>query len=101
MKVDSVGIFAILSMSYITTHRVPVENQITALSVVNIAIKFSPCTNKNIVMNYTNENGRHASTIDIFCRKDIRIGTSVHKIQSHIDICLCQWMKYKNIILLR
>ena len=50
------GIIAILSMLYITTRivktytsvgkipRVPVENQITTLSVVKIAIKFSPCT---------------------------------------------------------
>ena len=56
MEVDSVGIIAILSMSYITIRivktytsvakisRVPVENQITTLSVVKIAIKFSPCT---------------------------------------------------------
>ena len=53
MEVDSVGIIAILSMSYITTRivktsvakipRVTVENQITKLSVVKIAIKFSPC----------------------------------------------------------
>ena len=55
MEVDSVGNIAILSMSYITTRivktytsvakisRVPVENQITTLSVVKIAIKFSPC----------------------------------------------------------
>ena len=55
MEVDSVGIIAILNMSYITTRivktytsvakipRVPVENQITTLSVVKIAIKFSPC----------------------------------------------------------
>ena len=55
MEVDSVGIIAILSMSYLTTRivktltsvakipRVPVENQITTLSVVKIAIKFSPC----------------------------------------------------------
>ena len=55
MEVDSVGIIAILSMSYITTRivktyismakipRVPVENQIITLSVVKIAIKFSPC----------------------------------------------------------
>ena len=54
MEVDSVGIIAILSMSYITTRivktytsvakilRVPVENQITTPSVVKIAIKFSP-----------------------------------------------------------
>ena len=54
MEVDSAGIIAILSMSYITTRivktytsvakipRVPVENQITTLSVVKIAIKFSP-----------------------------------------------------------
>ena len=46
MEVDSVGIIAILSMSYVTTHvvktqtsvakipRVPVEKQITTLSVV-------------------------------------------------------------------
>ena len=57
MEVDSVGIIAILSMSYITTRiievetsvakipRVPVENQIATLSVVQIAIKFSPCNN--------------------------------------------------------
>ena len=56
MEVDSVVIIAILSMSYITTRivktstsvdiipRVPVENQITTLSVVKIAIKFSPCS---------------------------------------------------------
>ena len=48
MEIDSVGIIAILSMSYITRRivkipRVPVENQITTLSVVKIAIKFSPC----------------------------------------------------------
>ena len=55
MEVDTVGIIAILSMSYITTRivktkisvakipRVLVENQITTLSVVKIAIKFSPC----------------------------------------------------------
>ena len=55
MEVNSVGIFAILSTSYITTRivktetsvakipRVPVENQITTLSVVKIAVKFSPC----------------------------------------------------------
>ena len=55
MEVDSVGIIAILSMSYITTRivktqtsvakipRVLVKNQITTLSVVKIAIKFSPC----------------------------------------------------------
>ena len=58
MEVDSVGIIAILSMSYITTRivktltnvanipRVPVENQITTLSVVKIAVKFSPCTSR-------------------------------------------------------
>ena len=56
MEVDSVGIFAILSMLYITTRivktytsvakipRVPAEKQNTTLSVVKIAIKFSPCT---------------------------------------------------------
>ena len=55
MEVDSVGDIAILSMSYITTcivktytsvakiPTVPVENQITTLSVVKIAITFSPC----------------------------------------------------------
>ena len=54
MEVDSVVIIAILTASYITTRivktytsvvkitRVPVENQITTLSVVKIAIKFSP-----------------------------------------------------------
>ena len=59
MEVDSVGIIVILSMSYITTRivktqtsvakipRVPVENQITTLSVVKIAIKFSSCMNDN------------------------------------------------------
>ena len=58
MEVDSVGIIAILNMLYITTRvvktltsvakipRVPVENQITTLSVVKIAIKFSPCRQK-------------------------------------------------------
>ena len=40
MEVDSVGITAILSMSYITTRIV--ENQITTRSVVKIAIKLSP-----------------------------------------------------------
>ena len=52
---NSVGIIAILSMSYIDTRigktetsvekifRGLVENQITTLSVVKIAIKFSPC----------------------------------------------------------
>ena len=56
MEVDSVRIIAILSMSDITTRiiktwtsvakipRVAVENEITILSVVKIAIKFSPCT---------------------------------------------------------
>ena len=55
MEVDSVGIIAILSMSYIAMRivktetsmakipRVLVENQIITLSVVKIAIKFSPC----------------------------------------------------------
>ena len=55
MEVDSVVILAILNMLYITTcivktytsvaniPRVPVENEITTLSVVKIAIKFSPC----------------------------------------------------------
>ena len=55
MEVDSVGIISTLSMSYITTRivktytnvakvpRVPVENQITTLSVAKIAMKFSPC----------------------------------------------------------
>ena len=53
MEVDSVVITAILSMSYIITRivktytsvakipKVPVENQITTLSVVKIAIKLS------------------------------------------------------------
>ena len=57
MEVDGMGIIAVLSMSYITTRivktqtsvakipRVPVENQIITLSVVKIAIKFSPCRN--------------------------------------------------------
>ena len=56
MEVDSVGIIAILSMSYITTRivktltslakirTVPVVNEIITLSVVKIAIKFSPYT---------------------------------------------------------
>ena len=51
MEVDSVGIIAILSMSYITTRivktytsvakisRVPVKNQITTLSMVKIAYR--------------------------------------------------------------
>ena len=55
MEIASMGIIAILSMSYITTRivkpwtnvakvpRVPIEKQITILSVVKIAIKFSPC----------------------------------------------------------
>ena len=59
MEVDSVGIIAILNMSYIATRivktstsvtkipRVPVENQITTLSVVKISIKFSPYNNPN------------------------------------------------------
>ena len=53
---NSIRIIAILSMSYITIRivktqtsvakipRVPAENQITTLSVVKIAMKFSPCT---------------------------------------------------------
>ena len=61
MEVDSVGIIAILSMSYITTRivkpltsvakipRVPGENQITTLSVVKIAIKFCPCSNQMVL----------------------------------------------------
>ena len=61
MEVDSMVIIAILSMSYITTRivktkrsvakilRVPVENQITTLSVVKIAIKFSPCTREKFI----------------------------------------------------
>ena len=61
MEVDSVGIIAILSMSYITTRivktqtsvakipRVLVGNQITTLSVVKIAIKFSPCRVKHFL----------------------------------------------------
>ena len=64
MEVDSVGIIAILSMSYITTRivktytsvakisRVPIENQITTLSVVKIAIKFSPCTWVGVVEDF-------------------------------------------------
>ena len=56
MEVDSVGVIAILSISYFITRivktytsvakisRVPVGNQITTLSVVKITIKFSPCT---------------------------------------------------------
>ena len=55
MEADSVGIIAILSMSYIITRivkkytsvakipRAPVENHITTLSVVKVAIKFSSC----------------------------------------------------------
>ena len=57
MGVDSVGIIAILSVSYIATRivktytslpkisRVLVEKQIATLSAVKIAIKFSPCRN--------------------------------------------------------
>ena len=49
MEFDSVGIIAILNMSFITTRIVKtwtiVENQITTLSVVKIAIKFSPSNN--------------------------------------------------------
>ena len=60
MEVDSVEVIAILSTSYITTRivktytsvakipRVPVESQITTLSVVKIAIKFSQCTNRTL-----------------------------------------------------
>ena len=56
MEVDSVGIIAILSMSHIPIRivktltsvakipRVPVEHQISTLSVVKIPIKFSPCS---------------------------------------------------------
>ena len=62
MEVDSVEIFAILSMSYISTRivktwtsvakisRVPVGNQITTLRVVKIAIKFSPCMISGLVI---------------------------------------------------
>ena len=65
MEIDSVGIIAILSMSYITTRivktqtsvakipRVPVENQISTLSMVKISPKFSPCT---FTLNYTYTN---------------------------------------------
>ena len=61
MEVDSVEISTILSMSYITTRivktknnvakipRVPVENQITTLSMVKIAIKFSPCKPSTLI----------------------------------------------------
>ena len=51
MKVDCVGIIAILSMSHIpicivqiytSMSKIPVENQITTLSVLKIAIKYSP-----------------------------------------------------------
>ena len=56
MEVDSVGIIAILSMTFITTRivktltivakipRVPGENQINTLGEVKIAIKFSLCS---------------------------------------------------------
>ena len=59
MEVDSVVIIAIFNMSYITIRivktstsvaripRVPVENQITTLGVVKIAMKFSPCVLKS------------------------------------------------------
>ena len=62
MEVDSVGFIVILSMSYITTRivktytsvaeisRMPVENQITTLSVVKIAIKFSPCRGESAAL---------------------------------------------------
>ena len=62
MEVDSALIIAILSMSYITTHivttwtsvaKIPrehVENQITTLSVVRIAIKFSPCSRQKSML---------------------------------------------------
>ena len=52
MEVDSVGIIAILSMSYITTRIVKTKTSVAkiprmpgiTLNVVKIAIKFSPCT---------------------------------------------------------
>ena len=64
MEIDSVGIIAILSMSYITTRkvkmakipRVPVENQITTLSMVKIAIKFYPCVKRKKYNKYKNIN---------------------------------------------
>ena len=57
MEVDSVGIIAILSLSFITTRIVKTDkcgknpqsarrNQITTLSVVKIAIKFFPCISR-------------------------------------------------------
>ena len=58
IEVESVGIIAIFSMSHIPTRivityisvpktpKVPVENQITTLSVIKIAIKFSACDNR-------------------------------------------------------
>ena len=45
MEVNSVGIIAIKTYTSVAKiPRVPVENQITTLGVVKIAIKFSPCT---------------------------------------------------------
>ena len=64
MEVDSVGIIAIFSMSYITERivktytsvakipRVAVENQITTLSVVKIVIKLSPCCFDELIKTY-------------------------------------------------
>ena len=59
MEVDSVGIIAIFSISYITTRivktslvakipRLLVENLITTLSVIKTTIKFSPCMKQRI-----------------------------------------------------
>ena len=77
MEVDSVVIIAMLSMSYNTTGivktytsvakilGVPVENQITTLSVVKIAIKLSPC---RIVVKFKNKNIYGTCFIDPFRR---------------------------------
>ena len=79
MEVDSVAIIAILSMSYITTRivktwtsvekipRGPVENQITTLGVVKIAIKFSPCKlRKKSIFFYI---FRKYNILRVYCKK--------------------------------
>ena len=93
MEVDSVGIIAILSMSYITTRvvktqkcvvkitRVPVENEITTLSVVKIAIKFSPC----ILVG----RARPLSTFAKLCDLQQRFTLNDSRVVSHFFFCFC------------
>ena len=93
MEVDSVGIIAILSMSYITTRivktqtsmakipTVPIENQITTLCVVKIAIKFSPCIfSKRWLQNYKVFNFESFILIRSYCLKQDTYCERPHKL---------------------